>query len=201
MPEIQLPTYQQLIDVLTELGVIDSNVSDVETLVNSLLTSNLGVPTTSASNSTGAVAHSKLNYLLSNGVGAPTSAANNSTSANSHAKLNWLITNLTKLLDSAPFEFNANMLTNILSTGASRTIPTNKLEIKLEDNPSANTIATITGKGRILAIAGVGRIVIDNGPVISMPSEGGYTNIKFNTGFRITRAGTSATPYAIYMLE
>lgn len=201
MPEIQLPTYAQLTEVLAELGVIDGEVINIKTLVNAIIANNLGTPSIAASNSTSALAHSKLNYLLSNGIGTPASAANNSTAANAHAKLNWVITNLINLLDSAPFELDATMLANTLSTGSIRTIPIIKAEIKIEDTPSANTVATVTGSGKILAIVGTGRIIIDNGPIISMPSEGGYTNIKFKTGFKITRAGTSATPYAVYVLQ
>ena len=60
---------------------------------------NIGVPETTASNSTSTNVHGKLNWLLAYlpGLGSPTTAANNDPATNAHGKLNWITANIAQI--------------------------------------------------------------------------------------------------------
>ncbi len=88
IPEIavDMATYEQIVEVLRQLGFIDTNVTGVKTDVATVKT-NVSTVNTNVS-------------TINTNLGVPTSAASNGTSANADAKLNWLLTNLGTLIGS-----------------------------------------------------------------------------------------------------
>lgn len=130
---INLPTYEQVAEVLAQVLDIDIKVGVPNTSASNVTTANahaklnyllnvLGVTTATASNATSAVAHAKLNWLLANlptisgHIGAPTTAASDATSAVVHAKLNWLLNNAGKSIKSVQSgQLNYGQTTGITS--------------------------------------------------------------------------------------
>lgn len=163
MSVINLPTHEQVTQVLKDLGVIDTIVDTIK--VNTA-TANLGETTASATNAPNAVAHAKLNWLLS------TLATVNTNTNKSPTIMKWG-TNTNAIIKNAEISATANN--------------NNRANVALDVVGSGRVRAVVPGGD------GAAINVDDKWFFITSNTAGGFVDIPFRTKFKVQYANNTPT--------
>lgn len=180
---INLPTYEQVAEILAE--VLDIDLSAI------------GIPTTPASNVLSGNAHAKLNWLLSilatvntntatANLGAANTGASNAVNAVAHAKLNWLLSTL------ATVNANSSKKPVLKTAGSGGSMPSNYGSITPTSSVGGTSFLNVNGSGRLLGFLGYSSsnywITID-GSIKFQTGEWGYLDLPFSTSLQIHYTG------------
>lgn len=215
MPEINLPTYEQIVNLVNLINSVDTNVNSVKTITNTIntntATANLGAPATAASNATSAVAHAKLNWLLSvlgtvntntatANLGAPATAASNAVGSVAHAKLNWLLSTLASVNTNT-----GKRIPKVLNgtwQGSTAGIPPRIAEYTVTTSAINYPQLNVTGKGVLKAVGSQDYCIFEVDGLKFQTTgsvSGGYLDIPFATSLKVQfNSGIHIAIYELY---
>lgn len=191
---VNLPTYEQVAQVLAEVLGVD--------------TSGIGAPNTPASNVLTSNAHAKLNYLLNKALTTDNNVVASSNRVTTiDTRTNSMNTVLNQVNTNAAKKLSLRRAGSRASTGGF--IPIQFLPLNgVSGAPTyATMVASVTGSGVIVGI-GAGptdhssttTLVVD-GLFFNITGTGGYSNIPFSTSFAIYTSGSSILDIVVYALN